>query len=695
MARRMKRSLSLLLALVMCLSLVNISAFAAGGGSSDQILADGYFTVDADNQATQVEGVIPPVTQDGYTVSKTIEGTSQENVFDITLKVETQQTVQTNDAAVMIIIDTSNSMDYCAECGEESQHASGCPHHSDNWRYNGVTSEQSRMQAVKDALTDTNGFIDSLLSGNEGGGKIYVSVVKFGSSASTVCEWTDITSRNGAQTVKNSINRLDPNGGTNLEAGLLLAHNRLQMPEISSASNKYTVLLSDGKPTFRVSTESSRVTSTTAVGNGSWGSGDYTDDRSGTSCSAQERSEAVTAAGEVKNLSTLYTICFGAEDDVVLPGERIEVCAHCGLTEDKHSRVELCRYCGEPKEEHDYVLVDGGWFGRDHYEWQCANGWEYNGRTYRLCADGQYYEATWESNGDLTVGNFLSSEIATDPENAYNAKDTAALNEAFKDIASSASEGNTGAGTRVIDPMGQYIDYVADSAVVTGGTVQHDANSDTLVWTLDPEDAQTSSKDGTTTYTFTLTYSITLDTAAKDFQETDADGNTKYYPTNGYTSLKVPGKNDVVFNVPGVSGTIPTVDYTIEYYKWDKQNGEYPDEPTKSSSDTAKVWTVVNPPAGYENEYDSDHYSYKEGNPATITVSVNPDNNVIRLYYKPDTAIVTVNHYYREDVTDVTGVTTTALTAPRLRMPLRLMWATAIPRAARLPSRPRTTPIRW
>lgn len=119
-----KRALSLLMALVMSLSLVQITAFAAEPGSKDQIMP-GYYEVDAngnirkDAYGSDVTTTNPSRTEGGYTLSKTIEATSVENQFNITLQVVTQQTVKTNDAAVQLVIDTSGSMAYCAVCGKE------------------------------------------------------------------------------------------------------------------------------------------------------------------------------------------------------------------------------------------------------------------------------------------------------------------------------------------------------------------------------------------------------------------------------------------------------------------------------------------------------------------------------------------------------------------------------------------------
>ena len=624
-----KRLLSLAMALSLMLGMVPTVAFANGYGNQ---VPDGYFTVNSENEAEYHEGAIPDVEQDGYTVRKNIEQTG-ENAFDITLKVETSQTVKTNDAAVMLVIDTSGSMDYCAECGRESYHDKGCKHY-DRW-YNYVTDSQTRMTA---AIAAAQNFVDSLVTNNAGGGSIYVSVAEFSDYASKVCDWTDITTENNADSVKTAIGQLKAGGGTNLDAGLTLAYNRLGMDAISSASAKYTVLLTDGKPTYYCDGSN---TSTENIGSASG---------SGSSASENTVNHAVNAANNVKSRSTLYTICFGAEDDVVLKGQTVHVCANCGQSKDKHNKVELCRNCQQPKENHSWEWV-GGWFGG--YDYVCSNNrTTYDGRTYYYCSDdsGKQYQDKTISNGDLTVGSFLSGSIATAPANAYNAKNTAALNAAFADIASSVSEGSSGAGTKVIDPMGQFINF-GEVKSAKGGDASFDQGTKTLTWNLNPEDAVPSGSGGTTTYTFTLTYSITLDTAAKGFQE---DTN---YPTNGYTCLTVPGGNDVVFNVPGVFGTIPEYGYRVEYYKQNQDGNGYTlvskdteaGEPTDLHTSVTILDDEQQVPANIQNKYTSDNYHFAKADPATITISDNESANVIRVYYDRDTTSVTVNHYYKTD----------------------------------------------
>ena len=99
-----RRGLALFLSLVMATSLLQLSAFAAT--YKNQVM-DGYYTIDAEGSIGTTTGT--SVTEDGFTLSKTIEQTGL-NEFEITLKVVTSQTVTTSGAAIQLVIDVSNSM---------------------------------------------------------------------------------------------------------------------------------------------------------------------------------------------------------------------------------------------------------------------------------------------------------------------------------------------------------------------------------------------------------------------------------------------------------------------------------------------------------------------------------------------------------------------------------------------------------
>ena len=591
-----KRALSLFMALVMSLSLVQITAFAAETGSEDQIMPR-YYLVDAKGNIQTENGLDKTTaasskTEGGFTLSKTIAATENENVFNITLQVETTQTVKTNDAAVQLVIDTSGSMKYCAVCGKEK-----------HGLFDSCENTTSRMDETRKAIADKGGFLDQLLAGNKGSGKIWVSVVEFASEAYTVCDWKDIRTDEGLKAVKKAVYDLEAGGGTNLEAGLMLARNRLKMDAVANAASKYTVLLTDGKPTYRVEKD---FPNTDKIDS------DTTDDGSGSGCSKSERNEAKDMAAQVKALSKLYTICYGVSGDV-LYGE--DKCVHCGKSQKNHNKEWWTYYC-----------KDG------------------SGRTYQSTA--------------VTIGDYLRDEIATKAVTvdgkttnyAFNANETAAVNNAFKNIATSTVEGMNGAGTKVIDPMGQYITLgtLPEGATATDGT---------LTWSLDPNKA-TIKKDGEkTTYIYTYTYPITLDTSAKGFEE------GKYYPTNGPTYLSVPkgnGEEKYYFNIPGVKGTVPTYGYRVEYYlQGDAALADY-ENYTKVEKDTfigpdTKLHTTVSAPAGYAEKYDRQNYAFEKGE-TQITIAAG--ENVMKLYYKHITKPVTVNHYYKLTTIDANGTVT-------------------------------------
>ncbi len=125
MAKTKKRVLSLLLALVMALSLLPTVHIATDKDiqAQEQIVNAGgtvYYDKDGNQHTSGTLG------EDGIVVemSKTVEATGTENLFNVTLQVKTTQKLEeipssTPDAAVMLVLDVSNSMDDCVNCGKE------------------------------------------------------------------------------------------------------------------------------------------------------------------------------------------------------------------------------------------------------------------------------------------------------------------------------------------------------------------------------------------------------------------------------------------------------------------------------------------------------------------------------------------------------------------------------------------------
>ena len=361
----MKRTLSLLLTAVLLLGMLPITAAAAE--SSNQQISNPGGTVYYDTDGTQYQegtlgedGIVVKMT-------KMVEGTTTENEFIVTLQVQTNQKLteipaSTPDAAVALAIDVSNSMDDCVNCGKEEDdpihqgeshteyycsgtsgntykehwHSYGlggrydCRHcHKTLWEHNEVTTTTAGTCAYRSRLADAQAAALSFLNqfANETGAKEgerrMVAVVSFGSNARRELNWVDIRTQPGMDAAIAAINGVEvahgnsKNGGTNIEGGLMLAKNLLKAGRgdsgyvLSDAYQKiqginylYTILLTDGNPTYHVSNDSSSTSSIS----GAKGGGSST-----TEADAEDVGDEAAAIRSITSLSRLYSICFGKE----------------------------------------------------------------------------------------------------------------------------------------------------------------------------------------------------------------------------------------------------------------------------------------------------------------------------------------------------------------------------------------------
>ncbi len=174
---------------------------------------------------------------DNVEVSKTIEGTNIENVFDITLSVKTQSKIEEMfsepDMAVVIVMDISNSM-------------------TDD--FGGVTRYQAAMTAAEH-------FLDDFASKNTLGVS-KIGYVAFNTNAHEIFGLQKCTNATEAGALKKTMKtetreiinseKYDENHSrfTNIEAGLKMANDMLAGV---NNKNKFIVFLSDGFPTTYVS----------------------------------------------------------------------------------------------------------------------------------------------------------------------------------------------------------------------------------------------------------------------------------------------------------------------------------------------------------------------------------------------------------------------------------------------------------
>ena len=452
-----KRGLALLMCICMIFTLLPFSAFADGTSEPDVVYGQYDKSGTTWKQvANAKDTVTETVDNQGNTVTlrKTATPTGNENEYTIDLEVITTETSSTKagDAATVLVIDVSGSMKWCAECGREVIVPG-----AHNLLYG--HDYESRIAAAKDAAKQ---FIDAFKSDNA---RRYVSVVSFSTDSSVACEWKDVSTAAGYKAVKEAIDGLKADGGTNFEQGLSKAKSQLDNTTVKDIASKNVIALTDGKPTY-------------------WGTNDN-GGGDGEHCYEDVYNQTKAAATNLKNTGAkLYTVCFGASNEKIT---------------------------------------------------------EYD--------DGEY------RHGTITVGDFLKNKIATPAAGgktyAYNADNTKALLKAFKDITDTITEGIS-AGT-VKDGLPTGVSFVGNAP-----TAFVKNPDETYSWELIPANAKQGTVDGRTTYTYKVSYVVTLETSDPEFNE------DIYHALNTETTFTAGGKV-YKFNVPGVKGTAPRYKVTYEY----------------------------------------------------------------------------------------------------------------------------------
>ena len=300
-----KRVIAMALTLVMLFNGFQISASAAQNDTTDLVQnpGDTYYKQD---------GTAGTASDWEIHLSKTAAPTAQDNIYNITLKVETKDTFTqlagTTDGAAVLVLDVSNSMDtaeggctyegctsrenaavHCMNYEREYFWRDSCENcdkteaqHADHHKY----SVKTQLDSLKEAVA---GFLDTFAEGAQAGEKRLVSVVVFGTGAETIQTWVDVNNATALQNLKSKINSLSTgngaylgnsylfNGGTNMEGGLVLGRNLLKQDAVAAipVANQSLILFSDGAPTARVSDVNS--TATDEIGYGGSDTGSRTD----------------------------------------------------------------------------------------------------------------------------------------------------------------------------------------------------------------------------------------------------------------------------------------------------------------------------------------------------------------------------------------------------------------------------------
>ena len=270
---------------------------------------------------------------------------------------------------------------------------------------------------------------------------------------------------------------------------------------------------------------------------------------------------------------------------------------------------------------------------------KCWSDWVYNKRdkTYEygfwpniiICSDPSH------AQDGPTVGDFLRNSIATPAADgktyAYNADKTKDLLAAFKSITDTITEGISAGTVKDGLPTGVSLVGSAPTAFVE--------NTDgTYSWELIPANAEQGTDGEKTTYTYTVSYVVTLNTSDPEFNE------DIYHALNTETTFTAGGKV-YKFNVPGVKGTAPR--YTVTYQPGDHgtltgadNNGNVVTSGLKNGDPTPAA-PDVNPHYGY----------YHIGWEPVIVDTVNGSATYTARYEKLNNLSYTIKHYWIGDKT--------------------------------------------
>lgn len=453
-------------------------------------------------------------------VRKTISGTDLENVFDITLQVQTNQNISEvanePDMAVVIVMDISNTM---------------------NTNFCGVTRYAAAMTAAEQ-------FLDSFADNNTLGVS-KVGYVAFNTDAHKIFGLQKCTNENDANALKNTMRTetgkiINASGYgdshsrfTNIEAGLAMASDMLNAV---TNKNKFIIFLSDGFPTTYISSGYSGYDTYDSTGRFY----DHVLNKKclyGTSYSDEAAIRARNKAQEIKDSGTMI---FSIGVDV--EGQTIQTYVKQSENANGHSVVDRTstRYeIGDAESDESYK----NWLGNS-------------------IGSGYYYDST-DSTGLNNAFNTIFEEIK---------KKTIAGSQADWVAADPIPISGSVANVEFIglyDIKKKLVDGPLSGSNKEGeeNTAKFDSKDNAIDWDLKQSGYKKSVDGLTTTYTYHLVYRVRLKNEESSF------GEGTVYPTNDTTTLyyriiegpvenlKISDPKTVDFPIPSVKGYVSELSF--------------------------------------------------------------------------------------------------------------------------------------
>lgn len=458
------------------------------------------------------------------TISKTINGTDLENVFDITLTVTTQEEIveiiQEPDMAVVIVMDISQTM---------------------NSNFGDATRYEAAMASAKD-------FLDKFAE--ETGGVSKVGYVAFNSDAHKILDLQPCGTAQEAENLKTQMANAagniiynystnsnkevdDPKRFTNVEAGLKMGYDMLAD---ATNENKYIIFLSDGFPTTYV--KSGYIGYDTYCSSGTVGTdGVFYDSVTERYCL----------------LGTSYS-------------DKAAIRARQQATEIKDAGVKIFS-----------IGIDIGGQTITGYELDASNGFSIIDRT------GKTYEIGDASSTDA-YKNWLGNKIGSGYDKFYyDSTDSVGLQAAYDEIFEEIQSMNAAAAEAdwvAEDPMPvvndvNYVEFIGfynqsgtlvdgdlsgTSGVGTENTADFDSVTITIDWDLKKSGYTKTTSGNVSTYAYKLMYRVRLKNELDPFTE-DAIFNTNattfltyniFEEVDGNTTVSEDKRLD--FPIPSVHG---------------------------------------------------------------------------------------------------------------------------------------------
>lgn len=188
---------------------------------------------------------------DWLRTNKTISPGERENEFLITLDVRTKSEVQnielSEDAAVVLVIDLSGSMKEDNRLEKSKQAA------LEFIEKFSVTDNKNTLRKI--AVVGFSGQQE--ISGGWGSPRQKGIV-----AATTYQNWTDASDTS----IRSAIGGMNAEGGTCLQAGLILAKNLFDSDEVANIESKNIVVLTDGRPTYYLTETAAKDSSDQSIG---------------------------------------------------------------------------------------------------------------------------------------------------------------------------------------------------------------------------------------------------------------------------------------------------------------------------------------------------------------------------------------------------------------------------------------------